>query len=106
MNSRERAVPMASLGDAAAAHRAALRNLRRIPGVGPTIARDLGELGVRSVGDLRGADPDALYRRLCDHQGTRVDRCMLYVFRCAVYFASTEHPDPERLKWWRWKDEG
>ena len=26
------------------------------------------------------------------------------VYRCAVYFASTEDPDPEKLKWWNWKD--
>jgi len=27
-----------------------------------------------------------------------------YVFRSAVYFASTARPDPERLQWWWWKD--
>jgi hypothetical protein len=29
---------------------------------------------------------------------------VLYVFRCAVYFAETPQPDAERLKWWHWKD--
>jgi hypothetical protein len=29
---------------------------------------------------------------------------MLYVLRCAVYYASTDDPNPERLKWWNWKD--
>lgn len=82
----------------------ALRDLRRIPGVGKTIAEDLWRLGVRSVAALRGRDPEALYERLCEIQGVRVDRCMLYVFRCAVYFASHERHDPEKLKWWRWKD--
>jgi hypothetical protein len=33
-----------------------------------------------------------------------VDRCVLYVFRCAVYFASEAEHDPELLKWWNWKD--
>ncbi|WP_394701143.1 helix-hairpin-helix domain-containing protein [uncultured Methanolobus sp.] len=33
-----------------------------------------------------------------------LDRCMLYVFREAVYFASNEEHDPELLKWWNWKD--
>jgi len=34
------------------------------------------------------------------------DRCLLYVFRCAVYYASTspELYDIEKLKWWNWKD--
>jgi hypothetical protein len=36
--------------------------------------------------------------------GAHVDRCALYVFRCAVYFASEAKPDPELLKWWNWKD--
>jgi hypothetical protein len=29
---------------------------------------------------------------------------MLYVMRCAIYFASESKPDPELLKWWNWKD--
>jgi hypothetical protein len=29
---------------------------------------------------------------------------MLYVFRCAVYYASTRDPDPRLLQWWNWKD--
>jgi hypothetical protein len=36
--------------------------------------------------------------------GQHVDRCVLYVFRCAVYFASESKHDPELLKWWNWKD--
>lgn len=79
------------------------RQLRQIPGVGPAVAGDLWDLGFRAVADLRGQDPEAMYERLCALQGTRVDRCMLYVFRCAVYYASTPEPDPELLKWWSWK---
>jgi hypothetical protein len=35
------------------------------------------------------------------------DRCLLYVFRCAVYYAETEGNirEQEKLKWWNWKDE-
>jgi hypothetical protein len=83
---------------------AALKDLRRIPGVGKSIARDLWNLGVRSVAELRGQDPTALYERLCAYQGARVDPCVLYVFRCAVYFASNERHEPELLKWWNWKE--
>jgi hypothetical protein len=79
-------------------------DLRRIPGVGKIIARDLQELGVDSVSDLKDADPEQLYEKLCLRKGVRVDRCMLYVFRCAVYFASRKNHDPELLKWWNWKD--
>jgi hypothetical protein len=81
-----------------------LREFRQIPGVGKSIARDLWSLGLRSVADLRDRDPQALYDQLCDLSGTHIDRCMLYVLRCAVYYASNDAPDPHLLKWWNWKD--
>lgn len=86
--------------------RAAQDELRRIPGVGVTIAQDLRDLGIHRVEDLRGADPQVLYDRLCALAGMHVDRCMLYVLRCAVYYASEFPHDPELLKWWSWKDGG
>ncbi len=79
--------------------------LRAIPGVGPSIAQDLHDLGIRRVRDLVGKDPERLYRRLEMLRRHDQDRCLLYVFRCAVYFASTPRPEPEKLKWWNWKDE-
>ncbi|HTU00515.1 MAG TPA: helix-hairpin-helix domain-containing protein, partial [Candidatus Sulfotelmatobacter sp.] len=56
--------------------------------------------------DLRGRSPEALCARLEKRLGTRVDPCVLYVFRCAVYFAEAKRPDSELLKWWNWKDSG
>jgi hypothetical protein len=82
----------------------ALKDLMKIPGVGKSIARDLMDIGYFSIADLAGADPGDMYAKLCILQGTPVDRCVLYVFRCAVYFAENETPDPELLKWWNWKD--
>ena len=78
--------------------------LRRIPGVGPSIAADLRQLGVHEVAELRGRNPEKLYADLCQQQNQAIDRCVLYVFRCAVYFASETKHDPELLKWWNWKD--
>ncbi len=78
--------------------------LRSIPGVGPSIAGDLRELGIRRVEDLKGRDPERLYARSNLLRGEVQDRCLLYVFRCAVYFATARRPDPELLKWWNWKD--
>ncbi len=83
---------------------AAIAELRTIPGIGPSLARDLLGLDIRRVADLKGRDPLALYEQLCDQTGQHQDRCVLYTFRCAVYFASTARPDPEKLKWWSWKD--
>ena len=81
-----------------------LKELQQIPGVGKAISQDMWQLGLHSVADLKGQDPEELYERLCAQQGMQVDRCMLYVFRCAVYYASTDNPAPELLKWWHWKD--
>ncbi len=81
-----------------------LKEFRQIPGVGKSIAEDLWNPGLRSVSELKNQDPEALYMSLCAIQGTHVDRCMLYVFRCAVYYASNDVYDEELLKWWYWKD--
>jgi hypothetical protein len=78
-------------------------SLLHIPGVGPSIARDLRRVGIQEVAELRGRNPESLYADLCRQVGRPVDRCVLYVFRCAVYFASEAKHDPELLKWWNWK---
>jgi hypothetical protein len=78
--------------------------LQIIPGVGPSIAADLNGIGISKVAQLKGKSPQALYDKLCRTTGIVHDRCVLYVFRCAVYYASTSRHDPEKLKWWNWKD--
>lgn len=82
----------------------ALKEFRIIPGVGKSIAEDLWNIGLRSLQDLKEQNPEELYNALCLQQGQHVDRCMLYIFRCAVYYASSPVPDPQLLKWWNWKD--
>ncbi|MEK7313002.1 MAG: helix-hairpin-helix domain-containing protein [Deltaproteobacteria bacterium] len=82
----------------------ALKELREIPGVGKRIAMDLYDLGIRSVHDLNGKDPEELYVRSNRLAGKTQDRCLLYAFRCAAYFASRGKHNPELLKWWNWKD--
>ena len=79
-------------------------DLQQIPGVVHSIPREILDLDIRQVDDLRGADPERLYEQLCLYRGTAIDRCVLYVFRCAVYYASHEDHDPDLLKWWNWKD--
>lgn len=81
-----------------------LRSLTVIPGIGPSLAADLFSLGIRNVETLAGRDPEVLYKQLMKQVGGHVDRCALYVFRCAVYFAEEARPNPEKLKWWNWKD--
>lgn len=81
-----------------------MNDLRKIPGIGRKMEEDLRLLDVESVEDLNGNDPELLYDKLCILKGYRVDRCVLYVFRCAVYYATEKNHDPEKLKWWNWKD--
>lgn len=80
--------------------------LRIIPGVGKATASDLVNIGIRRVSDLKGKSPERLYERSNRAAGTVQDRCLLYVFRCAVYFASTPESrrNPDKLLWWNWKD--
>ncbi len=86
------------------AQQAILKQFQTIPGVGKSIALDLWNLGYRSVDELKGQDPETMYDRQCELEGAPVDRCLLYTFRCAVYYASNEEHDLELLKWWNWKD--
>ncbi|MBP1743759.1 MAG: Pathogenicity locus [Firmicutes bacterium] len=81
-----------------------MNKLQSIPGIGVKMAEDLLLLGIKSPQDLIGEDPELLYQRLCAIKGYKVDRCVLYVFRCAVYYANEKEHDPEKLKWWKWKD--
>ena len=78
--------------------------LQNLPGVGPNMERHLQSLGYDTIASLRGADPEEMYARECAACGQTLDRCVLYVYRCAVYVAETEHPEPEKCKWWNWKD--
>ena len=82
----------------------ALKELQQIPGVGPSISQDLWDLGIRSIADLKKKNPEKLYLQLCKQHGCHIDRCVLYVFRCAVYYASEQDHNPELLKWWNWKN--
>ena len=81
-----------------------LKELQTIPGIGPSLARDLSDLGIRRVPDLKGRDPERLYHKLHMLRGQHIDRCVLYAFRCAVYFASETKHEPALLKWWNWSD--
>ncbi|RYD54735.1 MAG: pathogenicity locus [Sphingobacteriales bacterium] len=85
--------------------RKVIKDLRQIPGVGVSIANDLWNIGIHRVADLEGRSPEELFKESNDYAGVVQDRCLLYVFRCAVYYAETppELREPEQLKWWNWK---
>jgi nucleotidyltransferase/DNA polymerase involved in DNA repair len=74
-----------------------------IPGIGKSIAEDLQNIGIKAVSDLSGKDPEKLYKLTNQYEGKVQDRCLLYTYRCAVYYANGGR-DPEKLKWWNWKN--
>lgn len=81
----------------------ALRELQIIPGVGKSIAQDLLNIGITKVSDLKKKNPEKLYQQMNAYYGVKQDICLLYVMRCAVYFASHKKHEPEKLKWWNWR---
>ena len=83
-----------------------MKELMAIPGVGKSIAQDLLDIGVTKIPDLIGRSPEELFELSNEFAGTVQDRCLLYVFRCAVYYAETPRAErePEKLKWQNWKD--
>ncbi len=80
------------------------QGLESIPGIGKSLAQDLRDIGIDRPSCLKGKNPEKLYEKLKRLRGVHQDRCVLYTFRCAVYYAEGGK-NKEKLKWWNWKDE-
>jgi hypothetical protein len=77
--------------------------LKRIPGMDIASVRDLLDIGVRDIDELRGRSPEALFEDILNlREQTPPDR--LHYLRMAVYYAETEQPDPALLQAWKWSD--
>ncbi len=81
-----------------------MADFQTLSGIGPSMAQDLLDLGYGEVSGMAGEDPKEMYERLVALRGEPIDRCVLYVFRCAVYQAESSRPDPDLELWWNWKD--
>lgn len=80
--------------------------LMKIPGIGRTFAADFRRIGIQSVEELVGRDPQQLYEALQEANeavGHKTSKNYLYVLRMAVYYASGGRK-PERLTWSAWAD--
>lgn len=75
---------------------AAVRELCTLTNVGPAMARDFLLLGIRSVEQIKGRDPDQLYEELCTRTQSRQDPCVLDTFRAVVH--NVEYGATK--KWW------
>lgn len=80
------------------------KEFQTIPGIGKSLSKDLVDLGYRKIIDLKDENPETMYQKLMALREKHIDRCVLYVFRCAVYYASNSVHEAELLKWWNWKD--
>ncbi|MDP3294977.1 MAG: helix-hairpin-helix domain-containing protein [Nevskia sp.] len=72
------------------------RRFTDLPNIGPAMARDFAQLGLKQPQELRGADPLRLYRQLCKLTGQRQDPCVLDTFIAVVDFADGAAARP----WW------
>ncbi|MBA4072274.1 MAG: mitomycin resistance protein [Gemmatimonas sp.] len=82
-------------------NRGKVSRLTDLPNVGPSVARDLQLLGIRTPSQLVGRDPAELYRALCKRTGTRQDPCVLDVFISITRFADGGPARP----WWHYTAE-
>lgn len=72
------------------------RKLSDLRNVGKAALADFRRVGVLTVRDLAGREPDALYLDLCRATGQRHDPCVHDVFAATVHEARTG----EALDWW------
>lgn len=80
--------------------------LTTIPGIGKTFAIDFRRIGIESVEQLTGRDPDAMFEELAEANAVEAhatSKNYLYVIRMAVYYANGGR-EPAKLKWNAWKD--
>jgi hypothetical protein len=81
-----------------------LKQFQTIPSIGKACSLDLWNMGFRNINELKGQNPLLLYEKLNTVTGVKHDICMLYTFRCAVYYVTEKTPEKKKLNWWYWKD--
>jgi Pathogenicity locus len=79
----------------------AMVRLQEIPNVGPRMAADLIKLGVTSLEDVAGRDPDEMYHELCAIEAKRHDPCVRDIFAAVVSHAEGRPARP----WWEFTPE-
>ena len=79
----------------------AVVRLQEIPNVGPKMAAGLIKLGVMSLEDAAGGDPDEMYYELCAIDAKRYDPCVRDVFAAVVSYADGGPARP----WWEFTPE-
>jgi hypothetical protein len=78
-----------------------LARLEDLPNIGPSVADDLRQLGIKVPADLLGLDPYSMYDDLCRVTGHRHDPCLLDTFIAAVRYMDGAPKTP----WWKYTAE-
>ena len=78
------------------------RKLPDLVSVGPATIKDLAEIGISSVHDLREQRAEDLFERLCAVTKVRHDPCVIDVFRAAIEQAKDPHLALQKCQWWYW----
>lgn len=66
--------------------------------VGQATCKDLQLLGIETIEQLRGQNPDQLYKKLQEITGSKQDPCVWDVFAAIIHEAQTGEKKP----WWHW----
>ena len=77
-----------------ARHFSEVKKFEDIPNVGPRIAGDFKNLGMKQPQDLIGRDGFELYQKLCMETGQRHDPCVLDTFMAVTDFMNGGEPMP------------
>lgn len=75
----------------------------RIPGMDLGAARDLLDVGLKEVDELRGRAPEVLFAEVLKLR-PETPQNHLWAIRLAVYYAETPEPDSNLLSPWAWQD--
>jgi nucleotidyltransferase/DNA polymerase involved in DNA repair len=78
------------------------RELADFRSVGPATLADFRLLGITSTAQLRRADADRLFAKLCRTTGKAYDPCVRDVFAAAIAQAKDPHLPEEQRDWWYW----
>jgi hypothetical protein len=73
-----------------------VKRFQDIPNVGPAIASDLIQIGIKDPKGLIGKDPHVLYKKLCKVTDMRHDPCVLDTFMSVIDFMN----GAPALPWW------
>lgn len=92
------ALKSAALKSGKAGRAADCQALEQIPNIGPSLAEDLRQIGIRHPRDLVNKDAFVLYQQLCAATGQRHDPCVLDTFMAATDFMRGAPAAP----WWHY----